>query len=169
MLLRPHYASTTIPLRLYHVLTALVLRPHYAYQDLSTLITLTLRPYRVIRLQHDLTTLLLRLQYVLTTLLLRLQYVLTTTILRTYRDLTTLSVITSTSCSISIQFHSFYFELIHRFLGKIQSCHQNLLEHVGVVVGVDVDAEGALIVTNPDQAEISDRPIQPKLQPFAGP
>ena len=28
---------------------------------------------------------------------------------------------------------------------------------------------GALIVTNPDQAEMSDRPIQPKLQPIAGP
>ena len=37
-----------------------------------------------------------------------------------------------------------------------------------MVVGVDVEAEGALIVTNPDPAEISDRPIQPKLQPIAG-
>ena len=34
---------------------------------------------------------------------------------------------------------------------------------------VDVKAEGALIVTNPDQAEISDRPIIDKLQPFTGP
>ena len=36
-------------------------------------------------------------------------------------------------------------------------------------VDVDLEAKGALVVTNPDQAEISDRPIQPKLQPFAGP
>ena len=41
---------------------------------------------------------------------------------------------------------------------------------MGVVVGVGVEAEGALIVTNHDQAEMSDRPIQPKLQPaIAGP
>ena len=38
-----------------------------------------------------------------------------------------------------------------------------------MVVEVDVEAEGALIVTNNDQAEMSDRPIQPKLQPIAGP
>ena len=40
---------------------------------------------------------------------------------------------------------------------------------MGVVVWVDVEADGALIVTNPDPAEMSDRPIQPKLQPIAGP
>ena len=40
---------------------------------------------------------------------------------------------------------------------------------MGAVVGVDVEAEGALIVTNPDPVEMSDRPIQPKLQPIAGP
>ena len=40
---------------------------------------------------------------------------------------------------------------------------------MGVVVGIDVEAEGALIVTNPDQAEMSDRLIQPRLQPIAGP
>ena len=34
---------------------------------------------------------------------------------------------------------------------------------------VNVEADGAMIETNPDQAEISDRPIQPQLQPFAGP
>ena len=55
------------------------------------------------------------------------------------------------------------------FSETIQSCHQNLLEHMGVVVGVDVEADGALIVTNSDQVEMSDRPIQPKLQPIAGP
>ena len=35
------------------------------------------------------------------------------------------------------------------------------------MVGVDVETEGALIVTNPDPAEM-DRPIQPKLQPITG-
>ena len=38
-----------------------------------------------------------------------------------------------------------------------------------MVVGVDVEAEEALIVTNPDQADMSDRPIQTKLQPIAVP
>ena len=33
------------PTRLYHVLTALILRPHYGYQNLSTLIMFLLRPY----------------------------------------------------------------------------------------------------------------------------
>ena len=40
---------------------------------------------------------------------------------------------------------------------------------LGVVVGVDVEAEGALIETYTDQVEMSDRQIQPKLQPIAGP
>ena len=40
---------------------------------------------------------------------------------------------------------------------------------MGVVVGVDVEAKGALIVTNPDLAEMSDRPMQPESQPIGGP
>ena len=35
-------------------------------------------------------------------------------------------------------------------------------------VRVDVEADGALIVTNLDQVEMSDRPIRPKLQHIAG-
>ncbi|XP_063420515.1 muscle M-line assembly protein unc-89-like [Mytilus trossulus] len=53
------------------------------------------------------------------------------------------------------------------FWEKTQSNHQNLLEHVGVVVGFDEEAEKALTLTNHDQAEMSDRSIKPKLQPFA--
>ena len=34
---------------------------------------------------------------------------------------------------------------------------------------VEVEADGALIVANPDPTEKSDRPIQPKLPPIAGP
>ena len=34
---------------------------------------------------------------------------------------------------------------------------------------VDLEPERTLKITNPDQAEMSDRPIQPKLQLFAGP
>ena len=40
---------------------------------------------------------------------------------------------------------------------------------MGVVVGVDVEAEVALIVTNPDLAEMSDRRMQPESQLTAGP
>ena len=84
MLLRPHYASTTTLLRLYHVLTALSLRPHYAQHVLTTNIP------RVIRLQHDLTPILL---------LLRLKHVLTTIILRSYWSYYVLSN------NVSIVFH----------------------------------------------------------------
>ena len=34
---------------------------------------------------------------------------------------------------------------------------------------VDVEAKRVLKVTNPGQAKMSDRPIQPKLQPIASP
>ena len=37
-----------------------------------------------------------------------------------------------------------------------------------MVVGVDVEAKGVLIVTNPDPAVMTDRPMQHKLQPIAG-
>ena len=40
---------------------------------------------------------------------------------------------------------------------------------MGVVVGVYVEAEGALIVTNSDPAVMLDRPIQPESQPVADP
>ena len=39
---------------------------------------------------------------------------------------------------------------------------------MGVVVGVGVEEKGALIVTNPDLAEMSDRPMQPESEPTAG-
>ena len=39
MLLRPHYTSSTILLRLYHGLVTLFLWPHYDYHDLTALIT----------------------------------------------------------------------------------------------------------------------------------
>ena len=40
---------------------------------------------------------------------------------------------------------------------------------MGVVVVIEAEAEVVLIVTNLDPAEMSDRPIQPKLQHIAGP
>ena len=45
-------------------------------------------------------------------------HVPTTIILRSYRDLTTFLAIKSTSCCVSILFHSFYFWIIRRFLGN---------------------------------------------------
>ena len=81
--------TTTIPLRLYHILTALILRPHYTYQDLSRIITFSLRNNTVMPSKST------------------------------------------------------------RTRGR--------------------GGRGARIVTNPDQADMSDRPIQPKLQPIAGP
>ena len=107
MLLRPHNVFTAIPLRLYHVLIALVLRPHYAYQDLSTLITFSLRPYHEL---SDCNTILQRFYWDYSTFLSRLNYAHTAILLRSQQS--------STSCSISIQFHSFYFWLIRRFRGN---------------------------------------------------
>ena len=67
MLLRPHYASTTIPLRLYHVLTALILRPHY---DHTTSYPIATQSYHastaiIARFYCDYTTFIPRSYYVL--------------------------------------------------------------------------------------------------------
>ena len=110
---RCFHSAITSSLRFYNDPSTIIRRSHCAYSATSLRLSISFYAHhvltttipRVSRWQHDLTTLLLRLLHVLTTI-----------ILRSYRDLSTFSAITSTSCSILIQFHSFYFWLIRRFL-----------------------------------------------------
>lgn len=50
------------------------------------------------------------------------------------------------------------------FSDTTHSCHRNLPELLGVLIEVEVETEEALIVTNPDPVEMSNRPIQPQPQ-----
>ena len=143
MLLRSHYASITIPLRLYTNITTLILRPHDNH-DLSTFIVFSLQPY------HDLSD--------LTTFLLRLQHALTTTIPCSYCDLP--------RNNVNIVFHintvSFLLFLIdtQSFSETTQSCYQNLRKSKGSGRGRRRDMKE----TNhdPELRQMSDQPIQPE-------
>ena len=89
-----------IPLRLYHVLTTLILRPHYDYHDPFTLTTSSLRPYHDLSDCNTIYPIVTRYYHASTTIIARSYNDNTTIIPRSYRDLTTLPAITSTSCSI---------------------------------------------------------------------
>ena len=78
-----------------------------------------------------------------------------------------LTAITSTSCSISIRF-SFLF-LINTYVSRKQHVMPPKYTRTGGSGGRVIEAEGALIVTNPDPAELSGRPIKPESRHISGP
>ena len=107
MLPRPYHAFTTIPLRLYHVLTTLILRPKNDYRNLTTLNKFSLR--------HTMINPTAKRSYHASSSTIALSYQDHYTILASaYRDPITLSSIISTSYSILILFHSFQLSLISR-------------------------------------------------------
>ena len=161
------YDVTTSSLRFFNDPTTIISHSRRAYS--ATLLRLS----RSFYVHHILTTIIprvIRLHHDLTTLLLRLYHVLTTIILRSYRDLTTVSAITS--CSILIQFHSFNFWLIRWFLGNHPVMPPKFTRTRGRVGRGWCRGRGrgsSDSIKSCLSRDVEDRPIQPKFQPIAGP